>query len=136
MKYIKQKHKYGCAVACLAMLTDVSYEGALNYLYPKRKYRSKVAAIKQLETVKTLIELGFNPKVLYPDNLLSIKTKALLVIKGSPGYTHAVVWDPKSKMVLDPAISHFSYIKELNIKDIKKYNDYYKKNLCYALRIK
>lgn len=104
MQRIKQKHEFGCGVASIAMLANISYESSLIITHPFRKPRQRTETTMD-RALLVLTYLGLNPKLAGPSRISAIKKPALLVIncrtKKEP-YFHAVVWDPSSKRVLDP----------------------------------
>lgn len=95
MKLIRQKHKQGCASACLAMIANLSYEDALTLIHPSRKPKTRVTTnlIRLSEVLKDL-NLKFRVNLDFPLN------PAIVVIKGSTDQ-HAVIWD--GNKILDPA---------------------------------
>lgn len=111
---IRQKHRTGCCVASLAMLLGISYEDALKALHPNRKPHQKVSG--RMNTIaKALNRLGIEVKIHNNiSNLMfnigehidikSLTKPALLCIYMVDVHTdnHAVVWDPKTRKVLDP----------------------------------
>lgn len=108
IKKVKQKHKLGCASACLAMVMNISYEKALKKLKPHRKSHQRTSA-NILELIATLKKNNFNPIVYWylsdTKPIATVDTMALIVVKTNLllDYTHVVVWDPKTKRILDPA---------------------------------
>jgi len=106
MNWIKQKHKCGCASACLAMILNCSYEKALSLMHPNRKrYQSTVSSAEK--TCKTLKRL--NIKYSIYDNIFSYTkisnlAKNSIVIIQLTKTKHAVVWDASSNKILDPLV--------------------------------
>jgi ABC-type bacteriocin/lantibiotic exporter with double-glycine peptidase domain len=113
MQYIKQKHKYGCGIACIAMASNSSYDEIINILNidPKKETTNII------KIYETLISLNINAKPLVvSDNFTSYK-KAIVFIKYDNNAFHAVMWNGKN--ILDP--------------ENNKYNNDYYKNKCIAL---
>lgn len=119
IKKINQKHKLGCASACLAMVTDLSYEQALKKLKPHRKSGQRTS-VSTIELVKILRKIGFNPIVYYylSDKKISeLNSDALIIVKtdSENNYNHVIVWNAKHKRILDPGRS-----KALSLKTYQK----------------
>lgn len=115
MRKIRQRHRSGCTVASLAILLGISYNKALNILYPDHQPYQRipgdldkiVEAFKRAK-VKTIFHMNFSKLFLGSnDNVVEIKSfknPALLCIyqQDFSKFNHAVVWDPITKKVLDP----------------------------------
>lgn len=101
---IRQKHKNGCAVACVAMVAVLSYDEALKLTHPFRKPRQHTTTDLD-KLIHVLEKLHLGPIIQEKRKISSIKKTAILAINcGSskrPWY-HAVVWDPESKKIIDP----------------------------------
>jgi len=110
MRYIKQKDKYGCAIACLAMVTGVSYDEILS-MFPKGLPDRGISTEFQGRSI--LFEHGFLSMTFYktishtqeenkefgkpiaPIHIISVITNA--------DTSHAVVMDDKGN-IYDPFI--------------------------------
>lgn len=122
MKLVKQKHKDGCGVACFAMLADISYRRAMRILHPWRLPFTK-ANTNNKHFVATFVKLGWNWTCSTDGNvdITKINNKAMLVIANEDKTYHGVVWDPKTKTVLDP-------------QDPQKPLEYYQKRLYQVVQ--
>lgn len=122
MKRVQQKHRLGCFNACIAMITGLSYEKALKLVHPKRR-KGEYTETHLPEVVVALIKINADYKLTFDKNIKNIKNPAIVIVKWKNGSSHAVVWDPELKKILDPW------------KPISKLNDY-KKYFLYAIEIK
>jgi ABC-type bacteriocin/lantibiotic exporter with double-glycine peptidase domain len=113
MQHIKQKHKYGCGIACIAMASNSSYEDIINIL----KINPKKETTNVIKIYETLISLNINAKPLVITNDFTLYKKAVVFIKYDNGAFHAVMWNGKN--ILDPENNKYD-------------NDYYI-NKCIAL---
>jgi ABC-type bacteriocin/lantibiotic exporter with double-glycine peptidase domain len=103
MRYVKQIHKNGCAIAALAMLTGVGYNRILKITHPKRKYgRFRLLGTIMFQTLVCLNKLGIKYKVRYRKiKINTLKNNAYITVRGAD-HNHALVWDAKNKKILDP----------------------------------
>lgn len=104
ISFIRQKHKNGCAVACVAMIAKLSYDEALKLVHPFRKPKQHTTTgLDQL--IHVLDKMHLYPLLREKMKISSIKNVAILVVNCGtskrPWY-HAVVWDPDSKKIVDP----------------------------------
>lgn len=101
MKRIAQQHKTGCGIACIAMITGLTYRQVLKFVYPHRWFWQKVEPLElgpilwslDLEYCEVLGKQLWSPQTTYP---------AILIIGESNYQTHAIVWDPTTQSILDP----------------------------------
>ena len=106
MRTVKQKDKNGCGVACVAMLTNVSYEEARDVIY--RAGRSRLTKTEDLYIA--LKALGRNPlsktrRGFYSTKLHELKTDALVFVElddDGDNPKHWMVWDAAAKKLRDP----------------------------------
>lgn len=127
MRYIKQKHVGGCGIASVAMLSGVSYNKALQTVFPNRKPYTDVAThihhmLCGLETLGSRCYLSYKK-----GKLRTFKQDAIIVIRitdqlpNKPLF-HAIVWDSKAKKIMDP------WGRETNLvideKYVRKYEKY------------
>lgn len=106
IKKVTQKHKNGCGAACFAMLAGLSYNDSVKILYPQKKLWGKLPPIHPTKLFPFFEEheVFFSPKNA-PINIWRIQYPAILVIKPLTAkqiVSHAVVWDPIKKRILDP----------------------------------
>lgn len=99
-----QKHVNGCAVACFAMVTGMSYDKALKLIHPKRKAREKIDGVLFSDLVKILNKMHIKIAVYSSSkNILQIKRPSILLMNQRDcDWSHVVVWDPETKRILDP----------------------------------
>lgn len=107
MKYIRQKHRNGCGIASLAMLTNSSYREVLHKLYPCRLRGNPVPALMGAQGLGTALRrLGLKGSVIDPAKLRLAESIDPLLIWLSPrldsNVAHLAVWDPSTRQVLDP----------------------------------
>lgn len=101
MRFVRQKHKYGCAIAAIAMLTGIGYDRVM-------QAKTKSGNDYKVTTFKQLIKLLNKFKVKYSISqrrvqLLNLKHNALISVNITHNIRHAVVWDAKRKRILDPS---------------------------------
>jgi ABC-type bacteriocin/lantibiotic exporter with double-glycine peptidase domain len=119
MRFVKQKHKCGCAIACIAMLCGIGYNSALEIVHPKRNPRDGVETT--FETfLRSLARCNKDYKINFTNlDLNKLKNNACIMITvPNKGFRHAVVWDAKTKKILDPAnpkIRKSFYQKNLSV---------------------
>jgi len=104
MKLVRQKHEYGCVIACIAMITGISYDEALKVCLPNRKSGQKIIGVMVNNCFfKRISKLGFKFREVKP--ALSYKKDALVSIL-HPIYggncRHMIIWSKKLKRYLDP----------------------------------
>lgn len=114
MKHIRQKHFLGCGIACVAMVSGMSYKQVLDFCYPLRWFWQRV---RPIFIGATLTDMSIRHReVVGHEYLNNITHTAILVVKHTEvekkwnwpfdgtGY-HAVVWDPETHTVLDPGLN-------------------------------
>jgi hypothetical protein len=111
LNYIRQNHLAGCGIACIAMISGLTYKQVLKHVYPKRWFFQPV---KPFPLGPVLWSLGITyheyvskriwiNKITRPSILLVQWTKEDRGFFPFPPYdTHAVVWDPITHQILDP----------------------------------
>jgi ABC-type bacteriocin/lantibiotic exporter with double-glycine peptidase domain len=132
MRYVKQRHVNGCAIASLAMVSGISYQKAFN-LYNKcdRIYFNDNGRVKgevfdganQAVIMMCLEKLGFNYKVSFKKtNPLNIKNNAFIsVLSSDKKNFHAFAWNGKKKMCYDPGGWQYTYTKKYIKSNIRYY---------------
>jgi ABC-type bacteriocin/lantibiotic exporter with double-glycine peptidase domain len=113
MDLIRQVHKTGCAIASVAMMANIAYKDAIKKVLPrKKKHADYGATIPNI--AKGLMRLGFMPSFYFKKKvkLNKIKRNAILLLQENDYDGHAVVWDSKRKVVLDP-----EFDKALSLRD-------------------
>ncbi len=120
MKHIRQKHLAGCGVACIAMLTGLTYKQVLKHVYPKRWFWQKV---KPFPLGPALWSLGWEyHEVIFPRYpIRQVSKPAIFIIQWTeedrtkfPFFdveAHAVVWDPITQTIFDPALKYAQSIE-------------------------
>lgn len=100
MRFVRQKHKYGCAIAAIAMLTGVGYDRVMQFK-TKSGNDYKVTTFNQLIRIlnKFKVKYVFSQRKI---QLLNLKHNALISVNITPDIRHAVVWDATRKRILDP----------------------------------
>jgi ABC-type bacteriocin/lantibiotic exporter with double-glycine peptidase domain len=115
MKFVKQKHKTGCAIACTAMLLDVNYNHIYKYMLPLASFRCKTKSVDDhWKQVKNRFKININ--VINDRKLFSLKKPAIIVIDNNDGTAHAVVWDAKNRIIMDPYKSRIKSVKNIKLK--------------------
>lgn len=125
MKLVKQKHKYGCAIACFAMLHNIDYYKSLKIFYPHRKKRDKINGISVLKFFKKLKYFNYNVNIFFETIISEIKCNSFLILKYHDNSQHVVFWDAGSRNIFDPAKGI------LNEEDL----EFYQKNLYMYITI-
>ncbi len=108
MKNVFQTDKNGCWIACVSMLTDVSY----NEIKSKFKFKKMVTGRAAGPIVELLKELGFDcdkksTKIDKVNALSKLDSDALIYFKnidrhGDEDGGHWMVWDNSEKVIRDP----------------------------------
>lgn len=115
-RYVKQRHDYGCAIAAIAMVTGASYRDVLRRAFPKGA-RRRPGPGRPLDlgvTPKKMANLirsyGLKVRLSWGSHRTEeqLKTTAIMIFNWFPASDdvegrHAVVWDPRKGVVLDPA---------------------------------
>lgn len=105
MKWIKQKHKHGCAVACLAMIAGIGYYKALALLHPNRSPRKSTLTTGR-SILNALFELNipsrFTSFNMSGENIKGLAHNAIIIYNNGDDMNHAVVYDADKKKILDP----------------------------------
>ena len=104
MKHIRQKHKYTCAIAALAMITNIPYDKVYKQIFPKRKTFGRSVPTIFVKTVEFLKKLKIKHKIIFGRKIdfRRLKSPAFVSVQIKSKCYHAVVWDPESKRILDP----------------------------------
>lgn len=117
MKFIKQKHKTGCAIACTAMILNVNYDCIYKYMLPLCSYKCKTKSVEEhWRKVQDIFKI--NISFINDRKLFSLKNSCIIALNNNDGTVHAVVWDAENRVIMDPyrnCIKSKKYIK-LNIK--------------------
>lgn len=126
MRYVRQKHKNGCAIAALAMLTGMGYDRVYKKVHPKVKPGESIVGTHIELTLKFLHKMNVSHRLSFKKrNIRQLKNNAYISVNTKSGRRHALVWNAKSKEIVDPQ-SVRSYYMTL---------DYIKKNLNYIIEI-
>lgn len=109
MKHVRQKHTTSCGVAAFAMVMNLSYRKAMKILFPKRFWWFSDATTKISMLRTGCKKLGYDTELVAGElDFTKIRTRTVLIVQPlvaqeDPEIKHAVVWDPLTKSVLDPA---------------------------------
>jgi len=103
MKLVKQLHKTGCAIASVAMMANIDYKNAIKKVLPRKKKNADYGASVQ-NIIKGFVRLGYTPTFYFKakNKISKLKRNSLLLLKEEANNWHAVVWDAKKKVILDP----------------------------------
>ena len=104
MRRVQQKHSMGCSIACIAMLSNLSYKDILKLTNPNRWPWQSITP-PNYDTIRNiLIQLGVDPGewTWQPILCSAINVPAIVCIKYSPTKIHAAVWNPETQIMLDP----------------------------------
>ena len=142
MQFIRQKHWLGCGIACVAMVSGMTYRQVLKLVYPKRRFWQRV---KPIFIGATLADMDIRyQEILGHEYLNNIAHISILIVKhtdaekrynwpfAGTGY-HAVVWDPKTHTILDPGLKTaepLSYYQERMVGYYIIFKDHYEED-CY-----
>jgi len=132
MRYVKQKHKYGCGVASLAMAAGIGYDRALKLIDPNREKGAQFSGTHLEQVLAALQKMGFGYKIHFdPTNLGTIKNNAYISFSQRCGCRHAVTWDAKNKKILDPDFGKPDHTGKI----ITFSRQYIRKNANYIVEI-
>ncbi len=118
MRQVKQKHKNGCAIAALAMLTGIGYQKVCKKIHPKLKPRQVLVGTTLEQALRYLFKLKIKHKINFSKiDLRRLKNNAYLSVNTKCGNRHAMVWNANEKKLIDPqgVRSHYmtlGYIKK------------------------
>lgn len=106
MDHVLQEYADGCGVACLAMVTGISYWESLAVLHPHR-YPGDFMTSHETSNESLIEELkraGFEVTVRIRPDIRTLKDSVLVVryLINKKLYMHTVVWDSEQQLVLDP----------------------------------
>jgi len=126
LKRVKQKHRNGCFIAAAACACGISYDEMRKRLFPKevasgKKFHHALPGGSNI--VNVLKRLGLKASASHDRNIREMKKPALLVVEWSDvdnrGRGHCLVWDPKKKVIHDPAwkrpLSFYTYESQLSV---------------------
>lgn len=125
IKKVKSLDHYGCAIACLAMITNKSYfqmREKLNQVYDRHKY--KITSFERLgipvSDVYELLRTHLNVRCQGTKFIMPMEKHCILLINPIDPYLaqkflHAIVWDAKRKRILDPDGNDNSILDNFNI---------------------
>ena len=106
MRYVKQKHKNGCAIASLAMILGVGYSQIFKIARPKKNFGKKYTGTPMDLAVKILNKYDCKYRIFFKrtglKKLHRLKSNAYISINTPKGGRHAIVWDEENQRVLDP----------------------------------
>ena len=110
MKLVTQKDYSGCGIACLAMITNSTYDRVKNSVFLGRHrnrgfYTSHTQLIEHLNS-KNIQNSG--KLVRCPRDFRNLDCTAIIktnVTKG--GYWHWIVWDFAKQRILDPKVKPY-----------------------------
>jgi len=108
---VLQQHDNGCAVACVAMVTGVSYADAFKAAFGPRSRRSVRLELTLSQVAGAIRSLGFRCR--HGSDWLSGAFPAVLMFEWDhdimpPGTFHCVAYDPFRRRVVDPGGTDFS----------------------------
>lgn len=114
MKTKRQKGKYDCGVACVAMLAGVRYRKARKAIFPGGKKPGKTRTGQLRDALK---KLGLKPSEKKRQPFKSkippeLTTNALIFatrLSGGKKHRHWMVWDLKEQKLRDPYRPKLSY---------------------------
>lgn len=121
LQRVHQDHYDGCFVACTAMLLGMTYLEAFKLVHPDRyvdEYGYGRAGVEDMDVpsaaFKILQKLRLNPKRANVQQMRHLRRLAMVLIRWehSPRIMHAVVFNPQTKLILDPAYSHPLSLKQ------------------------
>jgi len=106
LKRIKQVDYNGCGIASVATVCGLTYERARAEFFPRRKrfVDDESLHIDSDQMLSMIHRLGFKGRIVEscPERL---KNPTIFIFDWSPDLgsgTHAVVWDPFKRKILDP----------------------------------
>jgi hypothetical protein len=122
---VKQEHKNGCAPACIATLTGLSYKEALRAIYPWKKIkRWDYYGTRFSHILRALKKIGIKYKKRKPTLFSNIHFNSI-ILTDHPIYGgyHVVVWDCMQQIILDPYVGYHrnGLKKHLPRKSYEKY---------------
>jgi len=126
LKRVVQKHRNGCFIAAAACALGVSYDEVRERMFPKQIAAGKPflhALPGGRSAVSVLRKLGLNAHATWDRNIREMKKPAFLMVEWADednrGRGHCLVWDPKKKVIHDPAwkrpLSFYDYESQLSV---------------------
>lgn len=122
IKLIRQKHRLGCGIACLAMIAGISYDESLALLHPNRE-KGEVTSVYTDRLVDVIRDLGYHCSIYWGNFPLDLfKSRTIIGVtypktKSNHAESHVVIWDPIENRIYDPyrsrALPKKSYQKEI-----------------------
>jgi hypothetical protein len=104
LRLVRQRHENGCVPASIAILAGLSYSKALKLFWSKKDWLKRGTSYRML--LNGLIRAGLKVKPRKACSLSKLRSNAMLIIQHSHpafgGAMHAVAWDYKNQIVLDP----------------------------------
>lgn len=122
IKRVKSMDYYGCAVACLAMITDKSYfqmREKLSKVYDRQM--GKIVRSEQLGIPITdlydILRTHLHIRCVGAKFVVPMKNHCILFLTpvNLRYFTHAVVWDAKKQRILDPDSDGKNILDDFNI---------------------
>ncbi len=103
MKYIRKRYKNDCAITSLAMLTSIAYEKIRKATHPKRKFGKSIPGTLKSTVIRFLKKRNIKHRIrVNRIKLRDLKHNAYVAYWTPHDEQHAVVWNAKSKKILDP----------------------------------
>lgn len=110
MRIVHQRHSNGCAIACMAMLTGISYDSVFKAVHGKRNKPKEYPGLSLEVILRTLDKLRINYRVSFDKkDWKNSKNNSMMVVDygSKPDKTfdhcrHAVVWNAANKSIIDP----------------------------------
>lgn len=110
MKYIHQKWKTDCSVACFAMMFDISWWEAMRLLFPVKRFIPFSSYVwDRYEFNNAAKKLGYKVEYTFhigPEfPIYSLEDDTMVVI-GNEEMCHALMWDSAEARFFDPEIGN------------------------------
>lgn len=124
LKLVKQLDKYGCTIACLSMITEISYFDVRKILHQeidrmKNKCVSPTEIGLNCLPLKEALEKIFNIPCRFIKFLSFSKLKKHCILyicplMGAYEFVHTIVFDAKNRRIIDP-MDNLKNLNEFNI---------------------
>lgn len=105
MRYVKQKHKNGCCIASIAMLTGIGYKKIHNLVYqkmvPNLFINGEYWGLELEDILRIFDNLKIKYRLSFKKDFLKLNNNAFVCYKADIG-RHAVIWDVKNQKILNP----------------------------------
>lgn len=103
MKFIQQKHRTGCGIACVAMISNRSYQEVYDYFFPEGKRQNHYTTRDQIKAALNHFGCGHSGRFqVGPKSWEQMQYDSIVVVDKEENYWHWVVYHSEEQLVYDP----------------------------------